>query len=222
MLIQLVELATTLLQFVDDDSDTLSPEHIYTILLYMTITSEQESLIREEPNQFISDEDNEFTQKELKTWCSDFMFEVIDQHSKLQSVLSAIEMLLVQDNPDELLDSSEEYLVDNKNFKFKKIEVGLYCLGKLASIINEEGQSIDFNIITVLEQIVAPILHTKADIHPIYLTLRALWILKEIKVLVKDDYHKSVIFNLAQEYFINTDNLAIKLTCSGVLSVYHG
>ena len=120
MLVQLVELATTLLEWVSEDGEFITEKHMYVVLLYMTMTREQEQLMLEDPNQFISDEDNEFTTKDLKSWCSDFMFEVIDQHAKVQYVLNAVEKLLVSNEDDSHLTSNTE------EFQLKKKEAGLY------------------------------------------------------------------------------------------------
>ena len=68
MLIQLIEFTTTLLQWTESEDLKITAEQIYTVLLFMTMTKEQEELLLIDPNQFVSDEDNEFTSKDLKGW----------------------------------------------------------------------------------------------------------------------------------------------------------
>lgn len=68
MLIQLIELSTTLLKFEESEDSFINSNQMYTVLLFMIITKEQEELLLNDPNQFISDEENEFTSKDLKSW----------------------------------------------------------------------------------------------------------------------------------------------------------
>jgi transposase InsO family protein len=122
-----------MLTWEESDDDFINCNQIYTVLLYMIMTPEQEELMTEDPNQFISDEDNEFTSKELKSWCSDFILEIIDQHAKIPLILSAIEQLLIghskqsDSHEGEHIDSgSFIYHNESNEFSLKTKEVGLY------------------------------------------------------------------------------------------------
>lgn len=125
MISQLIELTTTLLKLEETEDDFLNVNQMYTVLLYMNITREQESLFQDDPNQYISDEDNEYATKDLKSWANDFMNEVIDQHEeKIPIILQAIERLLIQ--PEEAKHSSTSsdsrefiYCEDSVEFRMK-------------------------------------------------------------------------------------------------------
>lgn len=216
MISQLIELATTLLKTEEEGDDFLSANQVYTILLYMTITKEQEMLLAEDPNQFISDEDNEFAAKDLKSWANDFMNEVIDQHEdKIPLILQAIERLLVR-NQEQQSQAQEGdlngHFYDNKTpeFGMKWIESGLFWLGNLPDGIWIEEAMIDDNTLTIIENIVIPILENPSE-YPEYIQLRALWVLKQKKNIIKVEEAKTTIFKLAANIFMNTQNLAIKL-----------
>ena len=214
MLIQLIEFTTTLLQWTESEELKISAEQIYTVLLFMTMTKEQEELLLIDPNQFVSDEDNEFTSKDLKGWWIDFVFEIIDQHSQLPLVLNAVEKLLVNDtDSDSLLRNSTLQL------NLKQKEVGLYWLGQLACVIKDEAESTNFNIINVVKTLVYPILKDPHN-QPLYLQLRALWVLNKLSSLIVETSQQNYLFKIAQDYFINSEHLAIKLTSCSVLSSY--
>ena len=133
MIMKAIQFAYSLLQEEDDDYERENSNQIYTILLYMIITTEQEDLLNNDPNQFISDEDNEFSTKELKNYCMDFIIENIENHEGISVILSAVERLLLQpvnENYNLQTPSSDSknyiYQNDSPKFKSKCIEVGLY------------------------------------------------------------------------------------------------
>ena len=65
----------------------------------MLVTDDQMTQILEDPNQFVSDEDNEFTVKDIKSWCNDFIHEVIDQHKQTKMVLPIVDYFLTANYP---------------------------------------------------------------------------------------------------------------------------
>ncbi|CAI2378702.1 unnamed protein product [Moneuplotes crassus] len=222
MISQLIELTTTLLKLEETEDDFLNVNQMYTVLLYMNITKEQESLFQDDPNQYISDEDNEYATKDLKSWANDFMNEVIDQHEeKIPIILQAIERLLIR--PEETKHSSTNtdsrefiYCEDSVEFRMKCIEAGLYCLGNLPDGIQSNNNCVDSSILTIIDSIVIPYLQNP-DEYPEYIQMRALWVLKQKKRIITDPKLKDTVFQVAGHHFLDSNNLAIKLSACEIL-----
>ena len=151
MLVALVELTTILVRQTDGGERLFTKDQIFTLFCYMIITKEQETLVIEDPNQFIEDEDKDFTEKNLKDWICELKEELIDEYSLTLSILQTKNMLLETRNP--LLDEIENEEI-KELFHLKLCEIGFYLIGDLA----EEGWKVQYSQVFELDSTITDII----------------------------------------------------------------
>ena len=225
LVIQLIELSTTLLEW---DPEDITENQILTIIMFMMIKQDKINMIESDPNQFISDEENEFTIKEIRSWWIDFILELIETLDNLQAVIKVVGKLFILNNKEILSNINKNYNENNKiillednpeEFQIKRKEIGIHWLGELSDIIEDKIDEIDFSISVVLNSIIVPIFDNSSS-YPIYLQGRALWFIHRIKNLIQSLEERKYIYSIAQEYFINSNSLVIKLTACKVMISY--
>lgn len=140
-------------------------------MTYMVIPTSQCLQFLEDPQQFITNEEYEFTIKELKSWCSDFMHELVDQHSLLTKILKNIDNFFSYDN---LLVNSQTSDIEKHYMMMKSTEIGFYCLGTLNDEIQNNIDDLEIDFDNIARDIIIPLLTNSSEI-PLYLQCRALW-----------------------------------------------
>ena len=149
------ELITSILPRFNDVDQVFTKDQLFTLFCYMIITKEQESLIIENPNQFISDEDEDFTDKDLKNWICELKEELIDQRSLLGPVLEVKDMFLSNNNP--LINEVESEGLKNY-FYMKCCEIGLYLFGDLIEDALKLNYIEDLKVDQTITDIIIPAL----------------------------------------------------------------
>ena len=74
-----------------------------------------------------------------------------------------------------------------------------------------DSSPISESILNIIDTIVIRILQD-SDNYPIYIQMRALWVLKKQRIILTEKEQHDKVYGVAGRYFLEAENLAIKLT----------
>lgn len=156
MTLHLIELLTTLVG--KGSVQTLVGQGLIPLITsvssLMIMTKEQESQYVEDPNQYVSEDDDELILSSVRNNCLDFISQLIEcfDYDAVEAILFVAEKLIISSN-EMICESSEStasieiadfenidvmqynYDSNHQNHKYKKREVGLLLIGTISEDI---------------------------------------------------------------------------------------